>query len=247
MINRIIASIPGMTETRCACTLVVVREVLNKDIGVEPRKEHWNYRSVIGIPNYLVNCAHPEMVFTVHQCVRFCNDPKHSHKNAVKSTLWYLLRTNREDHKDKGVHQRLIYRPDKIKSIDTYVDVSFVGDWNMSWSVKPSLVISRTGYIILYANCPIIWCSKLMKEITLSTTESEYVVLSQPMRDVIQLLGLLKALSEVIPSKDTILKINCAIFEDNKGCIDLATVPKTRTRKKHIELIYHRFRSYVKK
>ena len=59
-----------------------------------------------------------------------------------------------------------------------------------------------------------------MTEITLSTTESESVALSQLMRDVISLLYLLKELSEVIPSEDTTLKIHCTIFEDNKGCID---------------------------
>ena len=247
LIDRIIASIPGMTDARSASTPAVAGEILNKDIGGELRKEHWNYRSVIGMLNYLVNCTHPEMSFAVHQCARFCNDPKHSHEQAVKRIIRYLLSTKRGDHKDTGVNQGLIYHPDKSKSIDTYVDASFAGEWNTTWSEEPASVMSRTGYIILYANCPIIWCSKLQTEITLSTTESEYVALSQSMRDVIPLLDLLKELGEAIPSEDATPNIHCTIFEDNKGCIDLVTAPKMRPRTKHIALKYHHFRSYVKK
>ena len=41
--------------------------------------------------------------------------------------------------------------------------------------------------------------------------------------------------------------IRCTIFEDNKGCIDLAHIPKMRHMTKHIALKYHHFRSYVSK
>ena len=75
----------------------------------------------------------------------------------------------------------------------------------------------KNGIRHMYANCPIIWCSKLQTEITLSTTESEYVALSQSLRDVIPLLDLLRESSKVTPSDDSTPKIHCSIFEDNKG------------------------------
>jgi len=106
--------------------------------------------------------------------------------------------------------------------------------------------MSRTGYVISYANCPIIWCSKLMTEIALSTTESEYMALSLSMRDVIPLMELLKELKEVVPSEDSAPTIHCTIFEDNKGCIDLVETPRMRPRTKHIALKYHHFKSFVK-
>lgn len=117
----IIASIPGIMNARSACAPTVAGEILHKDIGGEPRKKHWNYRSVIGILNYLVNCTHPEMSFIVYQCARFCNNPKHSNAQTVKRILQYLLCTKRGDHKDKGVNQGLLYYPDKTKCVDTYV------------------------------------------------------------------------------------------------------------------------------
>jgi hypothetical protein len=44
--------------------------------------------------------------------------------------------------------------------------------------------MSHTGYVIMYANCPIFWASKLQTEIALSTAEAEYIALSQALREV---------------------------------------------------------------
>ena len=107
--------------------------------------------------------------------------------------------------------------------------------------------MSRTGYVIMYAICPIISASKLQTEITLSTTESEYVALSQSLRDVIPLLALLEELKGTIPREDAIPKVHCTIFEDNKGCIDLVKAPRMRPRTKHIALKYHHFRAHIGK
>ena len=40
--------------------------------------------------------------------------------------------------------------------------------------------------------------------------------------------------------------INCTLFEDNNGALQLAKEPKYRPRTKHIALKYHHFRQYVK-
>ena len=66
LIDRIIESIPGMSDARSSKTPACSSIVLTKDAEGESRKEKWNYRSVIGMLNYLVNCTHPEMSFAVH-------------------------------------------------------------------------------------------------------------------------------------------------------------------------------------
>ena len=43
-------------------------------------------------------------------------------------------------------------------------------------AIRARACLSRTGYVIFYANCPIIWQSKLQTTIALSTTEAKYVV-----------------------------------------------------------------------
>ena len=106
--------------------------------------------------------------------------------------------------------------------------------------------MSRTGYVIKYANCPIIWCSKLQTEIALSTTESEYISLSQSLRDMLPLMELLKEIRVTVPSEYKTPTVHCTIFEDNKGCIDLVKTPRMRPRTKHIALKYHHFISSIK-
>ena len=127
------------------------------------------YRSVIGKLNFLEKSTRGDISYPVHQCARFASDPRASHAEAVKRIGRYLMGT-----KDKGV----ILDP-KVNSFECYVDADFCGNWNPETaSDDPATAKSRTGYVIKYAGCPVIWQSKLQTEVTLSTTEAEYVALS---------------------------------------------------------------------
>eukprot|EP00957_Ditylum_brightwellii_P133038 10144351-Ditylum_brightwellii.AAC.1 len=106
--------------------------------------------------------------------------------------------------------------------------------------------MSRTGYVIKCANCPIVWISKLHTEIILSTTESEYAALSQAMREAIPLIELLNEIRDCIRvSEDRKAEFKCTVFEDINGCIGLANCLRMRPRTKHIGIKYHNFRSKV--
>ena len=63
--------------------------------------------------------------------------------------------------------------------LDCYIDADFSGMWNPEESDDLSSIKSRTGYMIMFATCPTLWVSKLQMEIELSTTEVEYIALSQ--------------------------------------------------------------------
>ena len=132
---------------------------------------------------YLQGSTRPDISMAVHQCARFSAMPKLSHERAVKTIGRYLLGT-----KDRGV----VYRPDKSKGIDCFVDADFAGGWSKADSQNPENVLSRAGFAIFYANCPVLWASRLMTEIDLSTAESEYMACSMAMRDVISLIYLLE-------------------------------------------------------
>ena len=97
----------------------------------------------------------------------------------------------------------------------------------------------------MYANCPILWVSRLQTEIALSTAEAEYIAFSQSLRDVISLITLLKEINKVYP-----VHVKNPTFvskhEDNQSCITMATSQKFTPRTKHIALKYHHFRSHVK-
>ena len=241
LIHRIISSIPGMLKANPRTTPACSTTILTKDEHGSNMAGEWNYRSVIGMLNYLANTTHPELAYAVHQCARFCNAPKRSHESSVKHILKYLLHVSKNDE----LHQGLIYKPNHDKGIEVHVDAGFASDWDAEDCDEPTSVMSRTGYVITYANCPIIWASKLQTEVTLSTTEAEYVALSQAMREAVPLTHLLDELRTILPLPPSKPKVKCTIFEDNNSCIEIAKSPKMRPRTKHIAIKYHHFRQGV--
>ena len=166
----------------------------------------------------------------------FCNTPKLLHEQAVKRITRYLFHTSTNS---------IIYTPDRDKSVHCYFDADFAGLWNYGDAQDPVSVVSRTGYTIHYAGCPLVWLSKLQTEVALSTTEAEYIALSQSLRDVIPLLNLLKELQVIFPFITKQPVISCTLFEDNAGALQLATTHKTCPCTKHLSLKYHHFRSHV--
>jgi hypothetical protein len=148
---------------------VAVTTVLKRHLDNKQFDGHFDYRSVIGKLNFLKKKTRPDISCVTHQCAHFAADPKNKHGKAVEWLCQYLAL-----NRDKGI----ILKPTD-QSFNVYVDSDFVGNWD---SKTPTDNIdtaqSRTGYIIIYAGCPIVWKSKLQTQIALSTTEAEFMALS---------------------------------------------------------------------
>ena len=215
----------------------VGKPLLNKDLEGKPRKEKWNYRTAVGMLNYLQGNTRPEISMAVHQTARFCIDPKLSHEKAIKRLGRYLKHT-----RDEGI----VYNPDTSKGLECYVDADFAGGWTQADSDDAENVMSRTGMVIMYANCPIFWCSRLQTEIALSTAEAEYIALSSALREVLPLMTMMEEINTVIPLHIDIPNFVCKVHEDNQSCIKMATGNKFTPRTKHIALKYHHFKTHVK-
>ncbi|KAL7523656.1 hypothetical protein ACHAWF_003506 [Thalassiosira exigua] len=186
---------------------------------------------------YLQGNSRPEISMAVHQTARFCNNPKLCHEQAINRLGRYLLHT-----KDGGI----IYNPDKSIGLECYVDADFAKDWSQADADDAENVMSRTGFIIMFANCSIFWVSKLQTEIALSTAEAEYIALSQALCEVIPLMTLMKELTEVLPIISGKPNFVCKVHENNQSCIKMASSEKFSPRTKHITLKYHHFKWHVK-
>jgi hypothetical protein len=195
----------------------------------------------VGKLNFLEKSTRPEIAYAVHQCAQFSSNPKQLHANAIKYLCRYLMAT-----KGKG----LILKADTSKSFEVHVDCDFAGTWVKEDAMNdPSTAKSRTGFIISYGGCPVIWASRLQTEVVLSTTESEYVGLSEALRIAIVMISLLREMKSFgIPIIKTTPTVFCRLFEDNAGpgAIHLAKIPKMRPRTRHINQKYHHFREWVK-
>ena len=113
--------------------------------------------------------------------------------------------------------------------------------------VRASTCLSRTGFVIFHANCPVTWQSKLQSTISLSTTEAECVALSSAMRDAMCLVHLIEEIKEAGTESPTASqpKTICRVFEDNVGALELANTHKSRPRTKHLAVQLHHFRQHV--
>ncbi len=229
LIERILEAAEFDTRMTNSRPTPVVGPLLSKDTDGPPRKHSWKYRTLTGMIGYLQQTSRPEISMATHQCARFNNDPKLCHERAVKRICKYLLGTM-----DKG----LIFKPDTSRGLECFVDANFA-------QTNPESVLSRTGFVIMYAGCPIYWKSKLQTEIALSTTEAEYIALSHSMRKVLPFLNLLKEIHDVFPLQESKPEFYCQVWEDNRSCIKVAESPKFTHQTKHISLKYHHFRQFV--
>ncbi len=127
--------------------------------------------------------------------------------------------------------------------------ISCASEWGSKTAVNDSNTAkSRMGYLITYAGCPMHWGSKMQTETALSSTEAEYIALSQAMREVIPIMWLINEAHEMgIPVTNQRPSVKCKVFKDIAGAIKIANVPKMRPRTKHFHIKYHHFREEVRK
>ena len=130
-----------------------------------------------------------------------------------------------------------------------------MGAWDKEELADPSSVYSCTGYMIMYASCPILRVSKLQTEIALSTMEAEYIASSQVMWDLIPLMTLVKDVSVILGIEYSIPEVQykkmrpmtiADVYEDNRGTLELANFPKLWPWTKHIALNYHPFHENIR-
>ena len=205
----------------------------------EPAKG-FNYRSAIGILQYLCGNTRPDIAYATNSCAKYCVDPREPHEKAVKRIARYLKGTM-----DEG----LIYRPDMNNlTLDCHVDADFAGTWNIDDPEDAEGVKSRTGFLLTFAGCPILWKSTTQSVIALSTMESEYIAMSTAMRSLVHARALLSEICNGFNMEhgDKVSTIS-TVFEDNRAAKILATVdpPRLTPRSKSLALRYHWFRSHL--
>ena len=240
LIDQIVKDLQLKPNAHLPSIPALASRILQREENAKPCiNTKFHYRSVVGKLNFLEKGTRPDIAYATHQVARFCEDPREAHVKAVLHLGKYLKHTRSDG---------IILNPNRLKSIEVYADADFAGNWNINTAeYDASTAKSRSGYIVLYAGCPIIWSSKLQTQVALSTTEAEYVSLSQALREVVPVMNLIKELKErKITTISSVPKVYCKAFEDNSGALELARSPKLRPRTKHINNTYHHFREYVR-
>ena len=178
-----------------------------------------NYQSIIGsLMNACVG-TRPDLAHTVTLLSQYASCPNKSHLAACKHVLRYL----------KGTANWSLNFPCKNDSIlHGFTDSSY---GNFMDDRK-----SCSGYVFRLGEASISWSSKKQKTVALSTTEAEYMAMSDASR---QMIWLSSALTELKQNYKPVL------HADSNGAIDLAKNQKVSQRSKYIDIRYHFIRSHI--
>ena len=98
--------------------------------------------------------------------------------------------------------------------------------------------VSVTGYVIYFMGIPVAWRSRGQKGVTLSTSEAEFVALSEVVKE-------LKFIIQVLETMKIEVKLPITVHVDNVGAIFMATNHTSSDRTKHVDVRYHFVREII--
>ncbi|GJW87533.1 retrotransposon protein, putative, ty1-copia subclass [Tanacetum coccineum] len=146
-----------------------------RDCDVE-RMGKVSYENAIGRLIYLMVCTRPDIAYAVSVVSRYLANMGKNHWEAVKWILKYLRGT---------ANVGLVYGTNHGNHVDVtgFVDSDYAKD--------PDKGRFITGYAFLVHGCIVSWKATLQHVVTLSTTEAEYMALTEAVKEAIWLRGLL--------------------------------------------------------
>jgi len=189
---------------------------LKDEEGVTEKR--FPYREAVGCLNYIAQISRPDISYVVSNLARFSNNPSEMHWRAAKHAMKYLKGT---------VSLSLCYNKETQDELIGYCDSDYAGDL---MSRK-----STSGYVFTLHGRPIAWSSSLQKVTALSSSEAEYMAISEALKELLWLRSLLKSLG-LEQTEETELKV------DNQAAIALSKNPEFHKRSKHIGVRFHRIR-----
>jgi len=220
-------------------SLPAAQQALGADSEGAPMEEKWSYSSVVGMLLYLSTNTRVDIAFAVSQVCRFSSLPKQSHARAVKSIVRYLRGTR---------HQGMIIRPSGRLEFHLYVDADFAGLFRSEADHSPNAARSRTGYVLMLSNCPLVWKSCLQDSIAASTCEAEYTALSSALKVLLPLKRMLQEITAALRIPDLIRStIRATVFEDNQSALYLATNQRITNRTRYFLVKWHWFWQFYPK
>jgi hypothetical protein len=185
------------------------------------------YSSAVGSLLYAAVCTRPDIANPVRCVAQFMHNHGAGHWVACKRIMRYLKGT---------LHYKLRLGAAGYAAGEAGSDL--VGHCDADHAGDLSTRRSTTGYVFTFGGAAISWCSRLQATVALSSTEAEYMAVTDATCELLHLLQLFKDLQR--PQQ-----LPVVVFEDNQSAIHLATNHSLRKRTKHIDVRYHFIRERV--
>ncbi|XP_042027066.1 secreted RxLR effector protein 161-like [Salvia splendens] len=181
------------------------------------------YANAIGYVMYLMVSTRPDIAYVVSCLSIYMSNPGSVHWEALKWLLRYLKHT--------ATYGLCYYKCENGVSLTGFVDSNYANDRDKRKS--------NTSYVFTVCSSCISWKSQLQHIVALSTTESEYIAITEAMKEAVWLKGVLSELK--------FLKLSPSVFSDSQSAIQLCENPVFHDRTKHIDVRFHYIRDIVEK
>ncbi|KAK4390334.1 Retrovirus-related Pol polyprotein from transposon TNT 1-94 [Sesamum angolense] len=180
------------------------------------------YASAVGSIQYVVQCTRPDVAYALSVTSKYQACAGETHWSTVKTILKYLRRT-----KDMF----FIYDGGEL-ILEGYSDASFQSDDDDAKS-QSDFVFKLNGGVVAWKH------SKRATKMD-STTEAEYIVVSEAAKEAVWMKNYNQELGVVLSIVEPVV-----IFYDNNRAIAKAKESRSHHRSKHILRRYHLLREKV--
>ena len=155
----------------------------------------------------------PDIAYAVTKLSRFSANPKKEHLDKALYICRYLVGTPNYSlvYKGKGT--------------------GLIGYTDSDWASDPIDRRSITGYFFMLAGGIISWRSRAQKSTATSSTQAEYMAMSDCAQQAIWIKSLLSEIEMLVSA--------VPICGDNQGSIFNASNPAQESHMKHIDIHYH--------
>lgn len=227
----------NLLNTRPASLPASDRNMLVAASPDESQTDQALYQQAIGRLMWIANSTRFDISYVVGQLSQHCNKPVVRHWNSVLQVLRYLSGTRDLKLRIGGKGQEEVF-DDRSRmfgyKLHGFSDADYAGDHLDRRSV--------TGHLYLLSRGLVSWSSSKQKCVATSTTEAEYIALSEASKQGQWIRALLKELKRF-----NLLEDNQAVpmHSDNQACIALSQDPVGHRRTKHIDVRYHYIRELV--
>ena len=207
---------------------------LREEDGATPlsNENQKEYRSGVGSLLYLLKHSRPELSNPIRELTKAMMKAGKEHENEMYRILKWVLTS-----KNKGLEIKPQFETDnngdKIYELRAVVDAT--------WGTDREKALSISGFIVYFMEAPISWRSKSQKHVTLSSTEAEYVALSEVVKEVMYIQQILES------SFNIHVKLPILIQIDNTGAIYITENNARMGATRHINIRYHYVRELVEK
>lgn len=177
------------------------------------------YQRLIGSLMYLAVLTRPDIVFSVSYFSQFNRSHNETQWKCLKRILRYL----------KGSKSLCLSFSKK--------DAEPIGFVDADWGNNPIDRKSYTGFVFKFCGSVISWESNKQKTVALSSTEAEYMAISEAAKEAIYLKNLLEELTGT--------ELCITLFNDNQSALNLSANHTYHKRSKHIDIKHHFIREVV--